>query len=103
MKIVVSGASGFIGSWICRILSQDHEVIALMRESSMATKLQNIPNVTTIREDVQVWPSIIHQQAPEVLILNDWWGVGNEFRNDPKQFDNIKRIQKLAESLSLRR
>jgi nucleoside-diphosphate-sugar epimerase len=98
MKIVVSGASGFIGSWICRILSQEHEVIALMRERSMATKLQNVPNVATIREDVQVWPSIIDQHAPEVLILNDWWGVGNEFRNDPKQFENIQRIQKLAES-----
>jgi nucleoside-diphosphate-sugar epimerase len=98
MKIMVSGASGFIGSWLCRILSQDNEVIALMRESSTAIKLENLPSVTMIRADVDHWPSIIHQQVPDVLILNDWWGVGSDCRNDPKQFDNVKRIEGLAKS-----
>lgn len=98
MKVIVSGASGFIGSWLCRILSREHEVSALMRESSTLIKLQNLPNVATFREDVRLWPSIIYQQAPEVLILNDWWGVGNVFRNDPRQLDNVQRIKELTES-----
>lgn len=98
MKIIVSGASGFIGSWLCRILSQENEVVALMRENSNAIKLENLPTVRMIHADVEHWPSIIHEQEPDVLILNDWWGVGNDCRNDPKQFDNIQRIEGLAKS-----
>ncbi len=98
MKIVVSGASGFIGSWLCRILSQKNEVIALVRDSSTVLRLENIPNLKIIRVDVQLWPSIIREQSPEVLILNDWWGVGNDCRNDPQQFDNIQRIEGLTKS-----
>jgi hypothetical protein len=34
MKILVSGGTGFLGSWICRELSKDHDIRILTRQDS---------------------------------------------------------------------
>ena len=44
MRILVTGASGFIGSCLCRALcAQDHEVIALHRSTSLLAGLEGLP------------------------------------------------------------
>ena len=44
MKIVVTGANGFLGSWITKALCKDHhEVFALVRKTSDVSLLKNIP------------------------------------------------------------
>jgi nucleoside-diphosphate-sugar epimerase len=98
MKVVVTGASGFLGSWISRILSYENNVIALVQEKSSTRNLDGIKNIEIIRDDVFNWPHLIREKAPTTLILSDWWGVGNVHRNDPKQFDNLDRFQALVES-----
>jgi UDP-glucose 4-epimerase len=95
MRVMITGASGFLGSWLCRVLSGDHEIIGLVRKTSSLFKLSEINNLQIIGSETQFWPDLIHQYHPDVLILNHWWGVSSEKRNDPKQFENIKHLKPL--------
>ena len=47
MKVLVTGGSGFLGSYVAEQLSKDgHEVVALVRKSSNKKFLAALPNVT---------------------------------------------------------
>ena len=96
MRIIVTGASGFLGSWICRVLSSSHEVVALVRKNSSLKKIFDLQNLHVTNLIESSWGDYIFQECPDILILADWWGVGNEHRNDLKQFDNVERIRKLV-------
>lgn len=96
MRIAVTGASGFLGSWICRVLSLNHEVIALVRPTSDTYRLLGITNLQIACKDSSEWATFIAVEKPDVLVLADWWGVGNHDRNDARQFDNIDRMENLA-------
>ena len=96
MRVVVTGSSGFLGSWICRVLAQHHEVTALVRPSSDTYRLQGIEGLQIERRESADWSAFISTERPEALVLADWWGVGNHDRNDTRQFDNISRMEHLA-------
>ena len=96
MKIVVTGSSGFLGSWICRVLAQSHEVVALVRPTSDLFRLSGINNLTLMPINPEDWSRYISQSKADALILADWWGVGNLERNDPRQFENVERMISLA-------
>lgn len=96
MKIVVTGASGFLGSWICRVLAHNHDVIALVRPSSDTYRLTGINSLQIERRVSSDWAAFITAEQPDVLILADWWGVGNHDRNDVRQFENIERFENLV-------
>ena len=96
MRIVVTGSSGFLGSWICRVLSLKHQVSALVRPSSDTYRLSNIKNLEIVSRESAQWPAYIIAEKPQALILADWWGVKNYDRNDERQMGNIKRIEGLA-------
>jgi UDP-glucose 4-epimerase len=96
MRVVVTGSSGFLGSWICRVLSVKHEVIALVRPTSDTYRLTKIDGLQIERKESQDWADFISIQKPDVLILADWWGVGNQERNDSRQSENIDRMEIMA-------
>jgi nucleoside-diphosphate-sugar epimerase len=96
MKIVVTGASGFLGSWICRVLALNHEVIALVRPSSEVYRLSGIRKVSVVPRETPQWSEFIGEAKPDVLILAGWWGVGNQDRNEERQFENIEAMKQLA-------
>jgi nucleoside-diphosphate-sugar epimerase len=91
MKIVVSGASGFLGSWICRVLSPKHEVVAMVRANSDTYRLANIESLTVVIADNDMWNEKAALQGTEVLVLCDWEGVGNSERDSPSQIYNLDR------------
>ena len=96
MRVVVTGSSGFLGSWICRVLAQGHVVTALVRPSSDTYRLQGIEGLRIERRESVDWPTFLSAAKPDALILADWWGVGNHDRNDARQFGNIERMERLA-------
>lgn len=96
MRILVTGSSGFLGSWICRVLSLSHEVSALVRPSSDTYRLLSIKNLQIVRRESAEWPAFVTTYKPDVLILADWWGVKNHDRNEQAQFENLSRMQIIA-------
>lgn len=96
MKVVVTGSSGFLGSWICRVLSGHFEVIALVRPSSDLFRLSGVDRLQIVVCETSDWTKYIQESAPDALILVDWWGVGNQDRNDLRQFENVYRMCELA-------
>jgi len=96
MRVVVTGSSGFLGSWICRVLAERHEVTALVRPSSDIYRLQGIDGLRIERRESADWAAFISAAKPDALVLADWWGVGNQDRNDERQSDNIERMERLA-------
>jgi UDP-glucose 4-epimerase len=96
MKILVVGGSGFIGSWICRELITDCEVIAVVNSESNLYRIRNIRNLRIIAlSELQIL-SFISVEKPDVIISCDWWGVGSAYRNDEKQYLNLSRVSKIA-------
>ena len=96
MRVVVTGSSGFLGSWIARVLAVHHEVTALVRPGSDINRLRGIDGLRIERRESADWAAFISTEKPNVLILADWWGVGNQDRNDERQSDNIERMERLA-------
>ncbi len=95
MRVMITGASGFLGSWLCRVLSRDHEIIGLARDTSNLFKLSDIKNLQIRQSATQLWPDLIREYHPDVLVLNHWWGVGSDKRNDSRQFENIENLKPL--------
>jgi UDP-glucose 4-epimerase len=98
MKVFITGASGFLGSWICRVLASDHQVFGFVRETSELSRISDLKNVEIFRMNSNLWASCIAELRPDVLILNHWSGVNNQNRNDPDQVKNVVSIQKMADA-----
>ena len=96
MRVMITGASGFLGSWLCRVLSRNHEITGLVRDTSSLMKLSDINNLRIIQSETQMWPNLIRELHPDVLVLNHWWGVSSDDRNDSRQFENIESVKRLT-------
>ena len=95
MKVVVTGASGFLGSWVCRILQEHHSVTALIRHESNVRRLSGINGLRIVEAPIENWHYEINSTKPDAYISMDWWGVEGRDRNDSKQLSNVDRTNKL--------
>ena len=100
MKIVVSGASGFLGSWICRVLARSHEVIALIRPESNLYRLEGITPLVISQIPSKNWGEFLTRSNADVWISLDWYGVSNKDRNSESQFENVERLEELCGEVS---
>jgi UDP-glucose 4-epimerase len=95
-KIVVTGGTGFLGSWVIRILINDFDVIALVRPSSNTYRISDLKNLTVAHRDESEWGGFIEKTKPHALLLFDWSGVQNIDRNSSIQRENLERWIEVA-------
>ena len=51
MRVVVSGANGFLGSWVSRILSESQQVFGFVRPNADTKRMGGI-DLTQIKENL---------------------------------------------------
>ena len=96
MKILVSGGTGFLGSWICRELSKDHDIRILTRQDSNSWRISDIEKIGLFVGDIDGWKTYLKDFSPDVLLLFGWNGVGNRDRNSNIQRQNLSWISEIA-------
>ncbi len=100
-NIVVSGGTGFLGSWLSRFLvSEGHAVTVLCRRDSSTWRLGSDFRGDVVALDEYQWPNFIVKNSFEVLFSCDWAGVEGSNRNNPIQLENAERIVECVTSFA---
>jgi len=90
MRCLVTGASGFLGSWLVRqLLQEGHSVTVMLRPgSSVRRNMDWLGDVSVVRgslEDPQSFRSSIQRNSVDVFFHLAWFGVTSDFQNHTDQ------------------
>jgi nucleoside-diphosphate-sugar epimerase len=101
MRVLLTGATGFIGSYaLRRLLAAGHQVAVLVRPGSNPWRIADVlDRARRVEGDLDRIAAIerpVRDFAPEAVAHLAWFGVGNRLRNDPGQVDNIKATVELV-------
>ncbi len=102
-RVVLTGATGFIGSYLANeLVQQGYEVVALRRAQSDAWRVAAVADkLTWVNTDDANWPQQLASLQPEYLIHSAWLGVGVEQRDDwQSQLSNLTFTMQLLQSVN---
>ncbi len=106
MRALISGASGFIGSQLTRLLVQEGaEVYALLRQESDTWRIGEVlPKLQVVKGDLlhtkQGWMSAIEALHPEICFHFAWYAEPGVFLQSPLNLEYLAASLKLAEALA---
>ena len=95
MRVLLTGATGFIGSHVLRRLLDDESlrIAVLVRAKSAAGRIQDLLDpIQWIEGDLAALgaaEAAIIDFAPDAVVHLAWHGVGNRLRNDDSQLQNL--------------
>ena len=103
MRVFLTGASGFVGSFFLRNLlsSSEYEVSVLLRNPKDAWRIQDLlPRVQVISGELDRLDMIeakLSVFCPDAFVHLAWNGVLGGERNDPSQWRNVSSTMELVE------
>lgn len=99
MKVFITGASGFIGSYVFRNLIQaGHTVLSMKRPTTNLWRIDDCASKAAWIEDSECFDDELSKFAPDVIINLAWNGVAAKDRTDwAKQESNILMQQRLLD------
>lgn len=104
MRIFLTGASGFVGSFFLRnlISSGEYEISVLLRNPNDAWRIRNLlPKVHVITGDLDdmapIERELFAQGTYLAFVHLAWSGVLGGERNNPSQWRNVKSTMELVE------
>lgn len=103
MRILITGATGFLGHAITRtLLERGHGCAALVRGEVVATRLAPLSQkLTIIKGDLfapESYRECVKRYAPDALVHCGWRGVVGAASNDIDQFENVPAAAHLFEN-----
>lgn len=97
MRILILGASGFLGSILTNHLSEKHSIIAVLREQSSTEALDSKESIEVRRENPSRWARVVRETKPDIVVAAFWNGVKKTERNNRStQYDNTELHKELA-------
>jgi UDP-glucose 4-epimerase len=104
MKVAITGATGFVGSFVLRSILQDqkHEVAVLGRNRETAWRIDDVMDkaqwIQADLDDAETYSKALHAFVPDAVIHLAWSGVGSADRNSPQQFQSLSSSLNLLEA-----
>ena len=100
MKAFVTGASGFVGSYLVKVLiDEGHEVLCLKRPSSNLSKLDDYVSKVKWVDNTDNWKESLVAFQPDIIYHLAWDGVTAKERSVwQKQIGNIIFQQELLDA-----
>ncbi len=105
MTVLVTGASGFVGSQVVRkLVESDVQVAALVRPGSSHHRLDGLENRVQIiegdLEEPDATASQIDRCKPQACIHTAWYAEPGKYLHSPRNLDSLRSSLSLLEALA---
>lgn len=99
MRVLLTGGTGFLGSWVLeRLLADRHQVAVLVRPGNDPWRIRGLlPSCTALAGEMAALPDLA-RFGPQAVLHLAWSGVSNQARNDPGQGGNVGHTLALVEA-----